>query len=100
MRLATDPRKLKLGEVVRSLESDFALVECFGEANQCVLTGGCGLERALALAMEAFFRELDRYTLADLVDASPALASLALWQPVTWQVARTGRAARLAKAAR
>jgi Rrf2 family nitric oxide-sensitive transcriptional repressor len=85
MRLAADPRTLKLGEVIRRLEADFALVECFGEDNRCVLTGGCGLQQALALAMAAFFAELDRYTLADLVDASPALASLPMWQPLTWK---------------
>lgn len=84
MRLAVDPRKLSLGEVVRRLEADFALVECLGEDNHCVLTGGCGLEAALRLATEVFLRELDRYTLADLVDTSPALAQLALWQPITW----------------
>lgn len=84
MRLATDPRKLKLGQIVQALEEDFALVECFGADNRCVLTGGCGLEAALALAMQNFFRELDRYSLADLVDTSPALAALPMWQPVTW----------------
>jgi Rrf2 family nitric oxide-sensitive transcriptional repressor len=84
MRLAADPRKLRLGEVVQALESDFALVECLGESNRCVLTGGCGLEQALLLARQAFMKELDRYTLADLVDTSPALATLALWQPLTW----------------
>jgi len=84
MRLAADPRKLKLGDVVRSLEEDFALVECMGETNRCVLTGGCGLEVALDLAMENFFRDLNRYSLADLVDTSPALSALALWQPITW----------------
>jgi Rrf2 family nitric oxide-sensitive transcriptional repressor len=84
MRLATDPRKLKLGDVVRSLEEDVALVECMGENNRCVLTGGCGLEVALGLALENFFRDLNRYSLADLVDTSPALSALALWQPITW----------------
>jgi Rrf2 family nitric oxide-sensitive transcriptional repressor len=84
MRLAADPRKLSLGAVVRRLEADFALVECLGEDNHCVLTGGCGLEAALRLATETFLRELDRYTIADLVNTSPALAQLALWQPVTW----------------
>ena len=83
MRLAVDPRTLRLGEVVRRLETDFALVECFGTANRCVLTGGCGLERALEIALEAFFTELDRYTLADLVATSPALNALPLWQPLT-----------------
>ena len=84
MRLAAAPKTLRLGEVVRRLEADFALVECFGPGNHCVLTGGCGLEHALAQAMAAFFAELDRYTLADLVDASPALAALPMWQPMTW----------------
>ncbi len=84
MRLAADPRKLSLGEVVRRLEADFALVECLGEDNHCVLTGGCGLEAALRQATEVFLRELDRYSIADLVNTSPALAQLALWQPITW----------------
>jgi Rrf2 family nitric oxide-sensitive transcriptional repressor len=94
MRLEVDPRKLKLGEVVRRLEADFALVECFGADNRCVLTGGCGLERALQLALEAYFAELDRYTLADLVNASPALVALPMWQPVSWRAppAGSGRA--------
>jgi Rrf2 family transcriptional regulator, nitric oxide-sensitive transcriptional repressor len=96
MRLGTDPRKLRLGEAVRQLEADFALVECLGEANQCVLTGGCGLERAILLARDAFFAELDRYTLADLVNTSPALGTLAIWQPLTWQPnPLAGRAPRL-----
>jgi Rrf2 family nitric oxide-sensitive transcriptional repressor len=85
MRLAVDPRKLTVGTVVRKLESDFALVECLGQNNQCVLTGGCGLETAIVNAADAFCRELDRYSLADLVDSSPKLASLALWQTVTWR---------------
>jgi Rrf2 family transcriptional regulator, nitric oxide-sensitive transcriptional repressor len=84
MRLGTDPRQLRLGRVVQGLEADFALVECFGEANQCVLTGGCGLERALLLARDAFFAELDRYTLADAVNTSPALNALPIWQTMTW----------------
>jgi Rrf2 family transcriptional regulator, nitric oxide-sensitive transcriptional repressor len=85
MRLAVAPRTLKLGEIIQRLEADFALVECFGADNRCVLTGGCGLQQALALAMKAFLAELDRYTLADLVSASPSLAGLALPQPLTWK---------------
>lgn len=87
MRLAADPRKLKVGDVVRALEEDFALVECMGENDHCVLTGACGLEVALREAMENFIRDLNRYTLADLVDTSPALTGLAMWQPITWSPA-------------
>ena len=83
---AEAPRTLKLGEIIQRLEAaDFALVECFGADNRCVLTGGCGLQQALALAMKAFLAELDRYTLADLVNASPSLAGLAMPQPLTWK---------------
>jgi Rrf2 family nitric oxide-sensitive transcriptional repressor len=93
MRLAVAPKTLKLGEVVRRLEADFALVECFGADNRCVLTGGCGLERALELALQAFFAELDRYSLADLANASPALAALPMWQPMTWKPPAAARRA-------
>ena len=85
IRLAVDPRQLRLGDVVRELENDFALVECMGEGNQCQLAGACGLEEALRGARDAFLKELDRYTLAELVSTSPALAGLDLWQPLTWR---------------
>jgi len=85
MRLAVDPRELRIGQVVRALEADFALVECFGADNHCVLTNGCGLQKAISLAMQAFLAELDRYTLADMVDTSPKLAALPMWQAITWQ---------------
>ncbi|MDM0070190.1 Rrf2 family transcriptional regulator [Variovorax sp. J31P207] len=84
MRLAAHPSKLRIGTIVRHLESDFALVECFGDDNRCVLTGGCELAAVLARAMQAFLDELDRYSLADLANASPALMVLPLWQAVTW----------------
>jgi len=100
MRLAADPRRLMLGDVVRQLESDVAMVECFGADNRCALTGGCGLEGAIQLATQAFFRELDRYSLADLVDASPKLSGLALWQPITWEPAATRARSRVLAAAR
>jgi Rrf2 family transcriptional regulator, nitric oxide-sensitive transcriptional repressor len=85
MRLAADPRKLRLGDVVRTLEEDFALVECMGDHNRCILTGACGLESAIKLALDNFFRELNRYTLAELVATSPSLMDLPMWQTVTWK---------------
>lgn len=85
MRLAVHPSTLKLGTLVRRLESDFALVECFGEDNRCVLTGGCELAAVLARALQAFLEELDRYSLADIANGSPALMTLPLWQQITWE---------------
>jgi Rrf2 family nitric oxide-sensitive transcriptional repressor len=96
MRLAVDPRKLKLGDAVRAIEEDFGLVECLGKHNRCVLVESCGLETAIQLALESFFRELDRYTLADLVVASPSLVQLPMWQPITWQDRSAARRARRA----
>ncbi|MDM0108798.1 hypothetical protein QTH97_27915 [Variovorax sp. J22R24] len=34
--------------------------------------------------MQAFLEEMDRYSLADVASASPALLTLPLWQEVTW----------------
>jgi Rrf2 family nitric oxide-sensitive transcriptional repressor len=65
-RLAQPAEKIRIGEVVRSLESRQALVECFrADGGACVLTPKCRLKSRLAKAAEAFLRELDATTLAD-----------------------------------
>jgi Rrf2 family nitric oxide-sensitive transcriptional repressor len=53
-------------EVVRSMEDDLALVECFANGN-CVITPTCHLRGILDEALAAFLAALDRYTLADLI---------------------------------
>jgi Rrf2 family nitric oxide-sensitive transcriptional repressor len=65
--LAKRPEKIRLGDVVRITEPDFALVECFGPGNQCVIAARCRVRRVLDEALSAFFETLDRYTLADLM---------------------------------
>ena len=70
--LARPAQSITLGEVVRKLEGDSALVECFrADGGACVLTPRCLLKARLAAAREAFMRELDRTTLAEC--AYPAL---------------------------
>lgn len=65
-RLAQPPERVKIGEVVRLLESRQALVECFrADGGACVMTPGCRLKARLAAAREAFLAELDRTTLAE-----------------------------------
>ncbi|MGN2638006.1 RrF2 family transcriptional regulator [Nocardia takedensis] len=59
-------RAVSVGALIRELEGGRAVVECAGEP-ACPLIGGCRLRRVLADAEEAFYRELDRYTLAELV---------------------------------
>lgn len=65
--LHADPVSLRLGELVRRLEPNLAIAECFGEDSTCPLTDACELSSALYEARESFFVSLNRYTLADLV---------------------------------
>ncbi len=78
LRLAIEPARLNLRRIVETLESDFALVECFGPDNRCRLTGGCGVEQVLGTALRKFQEELERHSLADLMQRSPALKRLPL----------------------
>ncbi|MEH2514035.1 Rrf2 family nitric oxide-sensitive transcriptional repressor [Nitrobacteraceae bacterium AZCC 1564] len=67
LALAMRPNKIRLGDVVRATEPDFALVECFASGNRCRITPSCRLRGVLHEALGAFIATLDRYTLADLV---------------------------------
>lgn len=72
MRLKKPANQINLGEVVRTTESDFTMVECFDVVNnQCRLSLHCGLKGVLSQAMQAYFTVLDGVTLADLVPARP-----------------------------
>jgi Rrf2 family nitric oxide-sensitive transcriptional repressor len=65
-RLARPPQSITLGEVVRVLEQRHALVECFrNDGGDCLLKPRCRLKMRLAVAREAFMRELDATTLAE-----------------------------------
>jgi Rrf2 family transcriptional regulator, nitric oxide-sensitive transcriptional repressor len=65
--LAKPPSKIRLGDVVRATEPDFALVECFADGNQCIITRSCRLRGILHEGLDAFNAVLDKYTLADLM---------------------------------
>jgi len=65
-RLARPAQSITLGDVVRTLEQRYALVECFRtDGGTCVLSPRCRLKSRLAAAREAFMRELDGTTLAE-----------------------------------
>lgn len=64
--LGRRPELIRIGDVVRLTEPDFALVECFSTANQCILTGSCKLSSMFGEAIASFQNTLDRYTLADI----------------------------------
>ncbi|MBB2485019.1 Rrf2 family transcriptional regulator [Mitsuaria sp. WAJ17] len=67
LRLARPPARIRLGDVVRVMEPDLQLVECFdGSGGHCVLTGQCGVQAALHRALSAFFDTLNELTVVDL----------------------------------
>lgn len=68
--LGRSASEIRVAEVLRATEADFALVECQRASGSCCpLMGRCRLERLLERARAAFFAELERVTLADLVPA-------------------------------
>ncbi|MCC6947910.1 MAG: Rrf2 family transcriptional regulator [Bradyrhizobiaceae bacterium] len=67
LTLAKRPNQIKIGDVLRATEPDFALVECFTPDNKCRITPRCRLRGVLKEALAAFNSTLDRYTLADLI---------------------------------
>lgn len=64
--LARPSDQIRLGEVVRVLERDQALVECFSGTGDCSIDGRCALKVRLRRAEAAFLADLDHSTLADI----------------------------------
>lgn len=99
IRLARLPIDINLGTVIKQIEPDFELVECFAQsvtpdmpthdafkialAQQppddqlgCVITPVCQLKIVFAEALTAFINVLEAYTLADIIDNKEALKSI------------------------
>jgi Rrf2 family nitric oxide-sensitive transcriptional repressor len=74
--LAQAPHDIVVGDIVRRMEEDMRIVECFGNSTRCVINPACRLKGILAEAVNAFLATLDSYTLDDL--ANPDLAGLFL----------------------
>lgn len=75
IRLGRAADEIKLGDVVRLLETNLKPVDCH-LPEECVLLPACRLKGVLAEAMGAFMRELDHYVLADMVDQQKAVSIL------------------------
>ncbi|MCC2111415.1 MAG: Rrf2 family transcriptional regulator [Hyphomicrobiales bacterium] len=77
LRLARGQDEITVGEVVRKIETDFALVQCLqGADGMCLITPACRLTHVLTRATEAFLRELDQHSIADLVADNQVLDML------------------------
>lgn len=68
IRLALAPEQINIGEVVRRMEDDFYLVECFNPSGgSCPISPACRLKGVLGRALHAYLQVLDEYTLQDLL---------------------------------
>ncbi len=72
LRLLKRAADIRIGDVVRASETDFRLVECSDvNHNACTLTRNCQLQQVFAMALQRFFSELDKVTLADVTRLMP-----------------------------
>ena len=101
IRLARAPKDINLGVLIKKIEPDFDLVECFAtpandkssdgrqtglpitlidettnNARGCVISPACQLKSVFFEALTAFINVLERYTLADIINNEDELASL------------------------
>ena len=77
LQLAEPATQIVIGNIVRLMEADLAIVECFqGGANQCAITPACRLKGVFDEAVNAFLTVLDKYTVDHLVRRNAKLQSL------------------------
>lgn len=65
IRLQRDPAEINIGKMVGECEGRGHLIDCVGL--QCVVLPACGLPGVLKRAQQAFYGELEKYTLADVI---------------------------------
>jgi Rrf2 family nitric oxide-sensitive transcriptional repressor len=65
--LARSAQDIVIADVVRDMEDDLNLVECFCEEGSCIIKPVCELKSALSQALAAYLQTLERYTLQDLL---------------------------------
>ena len=103
IRLARKPEDINLGLLIKQIEPDFDLAECFatatdrhgniefsdlkelpvavidekkGELLGCTICTACQFKNILLEALTAFTEVLERYTLADIIDNDAELVAL------------------------
>lgn len=65
MKLAYAPKNINIGGVIAAVEGDKPLLDCSSMA--CKILPVCTLPKALKKAQQAFYQELEQYTLADVL---------------------------------
>lgn len=72
--LAREAGEIVIADVVRDMEDDLNLVECFCEEGSCLIKPVCELKSALNRALSAYLDTLEHYTLMDLLEPRAKLA--------------------------
>ena len=73
LRLGMPSGQVRIGDVVRAMEGNWRLVECFDATrNNCRVRTHCGLQHVFQKALLAFWAVLDQYTLADITPSGSA----------------------------
>lgn len=75
LRLAKPSAEIKLGSVLQLLEHG-ALIDCNHPV--CPIRGMCNLKHILDKGLQTFYREMDQYTLQDILDKQTENALIAL----------------------
>jgi Rrf2 family nitric oxide-sensitive transcriptional repressor len=65
--LARSASDIVVADVVRDMEDDLNLVECFCAEGNCIIEPVCTLKAALGNALDAYLETLSCYTLRDLI---------------------------------
>jgi Rrf2 family nitric oxide-sensitive transcriptional repressor len=74
--LARSPSEIVIADVIRDMEDDLNLVECFCEDGSCLIKPMCVLKSALNKALKAYLDTLEQYTLSDLLKPKTQLAQV------------------------
>ncbi len=75
--LARDPGEINIGDVFLLFEADVPFTECRQvETNTCPLVPACRLRLAVGRALDAFYDEMSKVTLADLVGGNTELDAI------------------------
>lgn len=77
LRLARPPAAIRVGDVVRDMEEELAVLGCLGgAAGYCRIEECCALRSALREATNAFLAVLDGCTIADLLTPREGITRL------------------------
>jgi Rrf2 family nitric oxide-sensitive transcriptional repressor len=74
--LARPAEDIIIANVVRDMEDDLNLVECFCKGGTCIIKPVCELKSVLLQALSAYLDTLENYTLSDLLKPEAELSQV------------------------